>query len=258
MEEKTRVQSKSETFRDTLKPEGVQRVQKFIALSGLCSRRKAEELIKDGKVKVNDEIVSIGDCCLKSDKIEVNDEVISFDLEDMIYIVMNKSSGYLTTNSDEFGRLTIYNFLDEKDKRDNLFSVGRLDKDTSGLLILTNDGHFAQSIIHPSKEIAKEYIVQTEKELRIEHQRTIEEGIILDGYRLKPVEIRIIGQNKYVVVIYEGRKRQIRRMFDELGYEVSNLHRIRIGGLDLKDLNLNFKEYAFVTKKFLEEKIFEK
>lgn len=234
------------------------RVQKFIALSGLCSRRNAEELIKEGKVKVNGETISIGDSCLKSDKIEVNDKEISFNLNDMVYIVLNKSSGYVTTNEDEFGRKTVFDFLDEKDKRDNLFSVGRLDKDTSGLLILTNDGEFAQNIIHPSKEIAKEYIVITNKELRREDQTKLEEGVYLDGYQLKPTEIRRIGENKYIVIIYEGRKRQIRRMFEELEYTVENLHRIKIGNLDLKELALGFKEYAFVTRKFLEEKIFQK
>ena len=111
------------------------RVQKFIAVSGLCSRRAAEELIKQGKVKVNGETISIGDSCLKTDKIEVDGKVISFNLNDKVYIVLNKSSGYVTTNEDEFGRKTVFDFLDEKDKRDNLFSVGRLDKDTSGLLM---------------------------------------------------------------------------------------------------------------------------
>lgn len=234
------------------------RVQKFIALSGFCSRRKAEELIIDKRVKVNGETVSIGDSCFEKDKIEIDGKEIYFNSKEMVYIVMNKSSGYVTTNNDEFCRKTIYDFLDQKDKRDNLFSVGRLDKDTSGLLILTNDGDFAQSIIHPSKKIAKEYIVQTSKELRKDDQKILEDGIKLDDYKLKPLEIRRISQNKYIVIIYEGRKRQIRRMFEELNYDIINLHRIKIGGLDLKDLNLGFKEYAYVTKKFLEEKIFEK
>lgn len=232
------------------------RVQKFIAVSGLCSRRNAEELIKDGKVKVNGQTISIGDSCYKTDKIEVEGKVINFNLNDMVYIVLNKSSGYVTTKTDEFGRKTVYDFLDPKDKRDNLFSVGRLDKDTSGLLILTNDGDFAQSVIHPSKEVAKEYIVITNKELRREDQTKLEEGVFLDGYKLKPTQIKRIAENKYVVIIYEGRKRQIRRMFEEQGYEIENLHRIKIGNLDLKELALGFKEYAFVTKKFLEEKIF--
>lgn len=233
------------------------RVQKFIALSGLCSRRNAEKLIKEGKVKVNNKIISIGDSCLKTDEIKVNDKIISFNLENMIYIVMNKSSGYITTNSDEYGRKTVYDFLEEKDKINNLFSIGRLDKDTSGLLILTNDGEFAQSIIHPSKKIGKEYIVQTNIELKKDDQKILEEGIILDSYKLKELKIKRISQNKYIVKIYEGRKRQIRRMFKELNYDVLNLHRIRIGNLDLKDLDLGFKEYKFLTKKELKEKIFE-
>lgn len=233
------------------------RVQKFIALSGLCSRRKAEELIKEEKVKVNGSIVSIGDTCLQTDEIEVDGDIISFDTDDMVYIVMNKSSGYVTTKSDEFGRKTVYDFLKTEDNKNNLFSVGRLDKDTSGLLILTNDGKFAQSIIHPSKDIGKEYIVQLDKELRFDDEKTLERGIILDGYKLKSLEIRRISSMKYVVVIHEGRKRQIRRMFEELSYNVKNLHRIKIGGLDMKSLNLDFKEYAFYTKEDLEKAIFE-
>jgi len=232
------------------------RVQKFIAFSGLCSRRKAEILIDEGRVKVNGEVIKLGDSCLKTDKIEVDDKVITFDLNDLVYIVMNKSSGYVTTKSDEFERKTIYDFLEPKDNIDNLFSVGRLDKDTSGLIILTNDGHFSQSIIHPSKKISKEYIVQTNKELRKDDQKKLEEGIYLDSYKLKPTQIRRINENKYIVIIFEGRKRQIRRMFEELDYDVINLHRIKIGNLDLKELDLNFKEYKFVTKEFLEEKIF--
>lgn len=232
------------------------RVQKFIALSGLCSRRKAEELINQGRVKVNGDVITIGKTCLKSDKIEVDDKEIKFDLDDMIYIILNKSSGYVTTKSDEFGRKTIYDFLKKEDNKSNLFSIGRLDKDTSGLLLLTNDGQFAQSIIHPSKKITKEYIVITNKELRCDDQKTLEKGVILDDYQLKPLEIRRIGKNKYVVIISEGRKRQIRRMFEQLDYQVINLHRIKIGNLDLKDFDLNFKEYKLVTREFLEDKIF--
>jgi len=232
------------------------RVQKFIAFSGLCSRRKAEVLINEGRVKVNGELITIGDCCYKTDKIEVDDKIISFDLDELVYIVMNKSCGYVTTKSDEFGRKTVFDFLDSKDNINNLFPIGRLDKDTSGLLILTNDGPFSQNVIHPSKKISKEYIIQTNKELRKDDQKKLEDGIFLDEYKLKPLQIRRISENKYVVVIFEGRKRQIRRMFEELNYDVINLHRIRIGNLDLKELDIGFKEYTIVTKEFLEEKIF--
>jgi len=256
MGKKTRLQSKPSAFQKPLNSESLQRVQKFIAISGLCSRRKAEDLINEGRVKVNNETITIGTSCLKTDKIEVDNKQIEFDLDDMVYIVLNKSSGYVSSKSDEFGRKTIYDFLKKEDNKSNLFSIGRLDKDTSGLLLLTNDGQFNQSIIHPSKKITKEYIVQTNKELRHDDQKELELGVVLDEYKLKPLEIRRIGKNKYVVVISEGRKRQIRRMFELLDYEVTNLHRIRIGNLDLKDLDLNFREYMFVTKEFLEEKIF--
>jgi len=231
------------------------RVQKFIALSGLCSRRNAEDLIKEGRVKVNGKVIEIGHTCLKTDKIEVDEKEIEFN-EDFVYIVMNKSSGYVTTKSDEFGRKTVYDFLKPEDNFDNLFSIGRLDKDTSGLLILTNDGQFTQSVIHPSKKVEKKYIVQLDRELKFNDQRKLEGGVVLDNYRLKPLKVRKISKNKYVVIISEGRKRQIRRMFDLLDYNVENLHRIAIGNLDLKELEIGFKEYKFVEKEFLIEKIF--
>jgi 23S rRNA pseudouridine2605 synthase len=232
------------------------RVQKFIALSGLCSRRKAEVLIEEGRVKVNGEIISIGDQCLETDVIKVDDKEIKFNTQDLIYILLNKSKGYVSTKSDEFDRKTIYDFLDPKDNRDNLFSIGRLDKDTSGLIILTNDGQLTQDIIHPSKSIAKDYIAVLNHELTPSSLKVLEAGIELDDVQLRKCTIKKISDKKYKITLYEGKNRQIRKMFEKLDYEVVNLHRIRIGGLDLKELNIGFKDYVLVSKKFVEEKIF--
>lgn len=234
------------------------RVQKFIALSGLCSRRKAETLIEEGKVEVNGNVIGLGDQCLETDIIKVNGEEIQFNTKDLIYIILNKSSGYVCTKSDEFNRKTIYDFLDPKHNKENLFSVGRLDKDTSGLLILTNDGQLTQSIIHPSKAIEKDYIVTAEKELTPVVQKTLEDGIHLDDIKLRPCVIKKIGDKKYKVTLTEGKKRQIRRMFEEVDNTVTNLHRIRIGNLDLKDLKIGFKDYILVTKDFIEECVFDR
>lgn len=233
-----------------------QRVQKFIALSGIASRRKAEELIEQGRVKVNDKQITIGDKCLPTDKIKVNNKLINFDTDDKKYIIINKSYGYITTKSDELGRKTVFDLLKPQDRKKNLFSVGRLDKDTTGLLILTNDGDFNQQIIHPSKKISKEYIVILDKELENQDKIEIQKGIELDNYKLKRTHIKQIGELTYLVKIFEGRKRQVRRMFEEFNYNIVKLTRIRIGNLDLKDTNLKHGEYEIVSKEFLLKKIF--
>lgn len=234
-----------------------QRVQKFISLSGIASRRKAEELIEQGKVKVNGKVISLGDKCLPTDKIEVENKKIHFNTKDKTYIILNKSYGVVTTKSDELGRKNIFDLLKPKDRQDNLFSVGRLDKDTTGLLILTNDGDFNQQIIHPSKKISKEYIIKIDRELENQDKIQIQKGIELDNYKLKRTFIKPIGEKTYLVKIYEGRKRQVRRMFEEFDYNVLKLTRIRIGNLDLKDLNLKLGEYKIVTKDYLLKNIFD-
>lgn len=231
------------------------RIQKFIALSGLCSRRKAEELIKTQKVRVNNKLVSLGDMCYPDDEIKVDGMKIRFDIDDKVYIVLNKKKGYTVTKSDELSRKTVFDILKEKDKRSNLFSVGRLDKNTTGLLILTNDGEFTQSIIHPSKKISKEYRVTLDKRINQKNKDKIEKGLVLDGYKLGKCKIELLENTKLIIKIYEGRKRQIRRIFEMVGYRVTNLHRFKIGDLNLDELNIKDGEYKLVEKYFLEKEI---
>lgn len=228
-----------------------QRVQKFIALSGYCSRRKAEDLIKSGKVVVNDEVVSLGFQCFENAKILVNGKKIKVNFN-FKYLILNKKKGYVCSKEDKFNKKTIYDLIKIKDN--SLFSVGRLDKDTTGLIIITNDGQFNQRVIHPSKKIAKEYLVELNSFLSEKKKIELENGIILDGYKLKPCSINLVEKNKFKIIIFEGRKRQIRRMFEQVGLKVINLHRKKIGNLDLG--NLKFGESLEVSKNFLEEKIF--
>lgn len=235
----------------------IARVQKFIALSGLCSRRKAELLIEQGKVTVNGNVAKLGDQCLATDVIKVEGKKIVFDLKDRVYIVLNKPIGFVTTKSDEFGRKNVFDLIRANDMRENLFPVGRLDMQTSGLLILTNDGDLAQEIIHPSKKIRKEYEVELNTFLSDRHKQKIEEGLVLDEVKLSPCLIDRVSKKKYVVTIWEGRKRQIRRMFELKQYKVVKLNRRKIGGLDLEKLNIKLGEYRFVTKEFLENSVFE-
>lgn len=231
------------------------RVQKFIALSGLCSRRKAEELIEQDRVKVNGTISKLGDQCSPTDSIYVDGKKIKFDISDKVYIVMNKSKGFVCSNEDKYNEKTVFDLIDKRDFKSGLFSVGRLDKDTTGLLILTNDGDFAQKVIHPSSKIKKEYIANLNRNLENKDKVNIENGLILDGIRLSSCKIKEIGDKLYLVSIWEGRKRQVRRMFEMKNYNIFSLRRVRIGNLDLKSFGLNIGEYKVVSLKDL-DKIF--
>lgn len=130
------------------------------------------------------------------------------------YFILNKKCGYVCSKSDKFNRKTIYDLLTIDDN--SLFSVGRLDKDTTGLIIITNDGQFNQSVIHPSKKIKKEYLVELNKDLILNDRFLLEKGIILDGYKLKPCKIKALGENKFSVIIFEGRKDKLGRCLKKL------------------------------------------
>lgn len=226
------------------------RVQKWIANSGYCSRRKAEELIEKGVVKVNGSLAKLGDQCLISDKIEVSGKIIKAE-DKKIYIILNKPKGFVCSKDDPYNPQTIYDLIDEKDGKNLVKSVGRLDKPTTGLLILTNDGDFSQKIIHPSSSIIKEYLAHLDGNLSEIDKKTIERGVQVDGYRLSPCKIWNLKANSYVVRINEGRKRQVRKMFEARDLKVLDLKRTKIGGLDLKDLDIPLGKYKVVSKQDL-------
>ena len=222
-------------------------------MSGFCSRRRAEDLIKESRVKVNDEIVELGTKCLESDIIKIDNKEIKVN-QDLKYYILNKKFGFVCSKFDKFNKKTIYDLISVDDN--SLFSVGRLDKNTTGLIIITNDGNFAQRIIHPVNKIEKKYIVRLDKDLSQDNRNKLEKGIVLDGYKLNPCKIKNMSKNCFKVIISEGRKRQIRRMFEEVGLKVIKLHRYKIGNLDLG--NLKEGQYKQVDLKFLEKNIFEK
>ena len=231
------------------------RVQKWIALSGFCGRKNAEKLIEKGQVKVNDLQVSLGDHCYYNDKISVSGKVIRVPVNDFNYIVLNKPRGVITSKSDKQGRKKILDLLNSKDYKDNLFPVGRLDMNTTGLIVITNDGPFAQSFLHPSSNTSKTYSVVLDKPLSSEDKVEIENGVELEEGKLAGCRVESLGERIYKVVIFEGKNRQIRRMFHAYGYRVVKLERTNIGNLSLSKLGLKPGSYRIVTKSFLEKMI---
>lgn len=222
----------------------LERVQKTISNAGYCSRRKAELLIKKGLVKVNGTIITIGDKAdPEKDEIEVEGTIIKLD-EKKIYIALNKPKGYLTTLDDPRRRKTILELLDFKQR---LIPIGRLDKDSEGLLLLTNNGDFANKVMHPRYEVKKTYEVITEKNISDSDLKKLTEGIIIDDKKTSKAIVKRASPNKFLITIHEGRNRIIRRMVSHLNNEVLRLNRIAIGTIRLGNLRKRF--YRHLTKK---------
>lgn len=215
------------------------RINKFLAEKGLASRRGADEMIKSGRVTVNGKIAELGADVSENDKVEVDGAPISQGEVKLVYYVMNKPKGVVCTMSDDRGRKTVADLLPEKIGR--VFPVGRLDYDTEGLLILTNDGDLAYALTHPSREVQKTYLAKIEGVLTEKDLNPIRSGVELDGVLTKKCKAHIVETNKdYTKVhltITEGRNREIRRMFESIGKNVGFLKRIKIGTLTLSGLD---------------------
>jgi len=214
------------------------RLQKIIRDSTGISRRKAEMLISDGKVSINGEKAKLGDLADKGvDEILLNGKPLISN-EEQVYIMLNKPSGYITSRKDPEKRKTVYDLLPEEFK--HLFTVGRLDFDSEGLLLLTNDGDFAYTLTHPKFEIKKEYYVVIKGFLKDEEKEQIENGLDTKKIKSSPAKIKITKSNKgktsLYITIHEGKNREIRRIFSVFGYKVYKLKRVRVGSLKLEDL----------------------
>lgn len=225
------------------------RLQKYLADCGIASRRKSEQLIIDGKIKVNGIIIQelgkkIDD---KKDIIYYNDKKVIKDNK-FIYIMLNKPRGCVTTVNDQFGRTTVMDYIKDIDER--LYPIGRLDYDTSGLLLLTNDGDLAYKLTHPKHNIKKVYIAQICGTPTTEEIKKFESGLYIDNYKTSPAKIEIVKQDvKYTSVkieIWEGRNRQVKKMCQAINHPVINLKRIAIANLSLKDLKKG--DYRHLTK----------
>lgn len=211
------------------------RLQKYLAECGIASRRKSEELIVAGKVKVNGVIASIGDKVNpKHDKVTVSGKK-AVSVKKSVYIMLNKPRGFITTMSDEHDRKCVAELV--KGINTRVYPVGRLDRESEGLLIMTNDGEFANALTHPSKHVSKTYRVTIRPEITKEQATAFRNGIEIDGRMTAPADLRILEaqENRTVVevTIYEGRNRQIRKMFEALGIEVARLKRTKVGNLKL-------------------------
>ena len=212
------------------------RIQKIMSDCGFCSRRKAEELIREGRVKLNGRPVKLGDKAAVRDNISVDGQRIYVPKKKKnIYIMLNKPRGYVTTMSDELGRKCVTELLEGVDER--VYPVGRLDRNSEGLLLFTNDGAFANSIMHPAKQISKTYRVTVRPDIDDEQLVALSEGIELDGRKTLPASVvvkdKTPGRVVLLITIKEGRNRQIRRMCEAVGLEVARLRRISVGPLKL-------------------------
>ena len=217
----------------------VERVQKVIAASGYCSRRKAEELVRLGLVYINGDIASLGDKVSGNDYIEVEGNAIN-EKQDKVYYLLNKPRGIITSTIDDKGRKTVVDLIDDNRR---IYPVGRLDYDTTGLIIITNDGELANLLTHPKNNIDKVYIAKIEGLITKGNIRTLENGVVIDGKKTAKSKAKILRADKKTnttvveLTIHEGRNHQVKNMFKALGYNVIKLKRERISFLTVDGLS---------------------
>lgn len=230
-----------------------ERLQKFLAEAGVASRRKAEELIAQGKVKVNGKVVTEMGMKIDPAKDEVTylDKKVTTKDTKMVYIMLYKPEGYVTTAKEQFGRPAVMDLV--KGVKERIFPVGRLDYDTSGLLLLTNDGDLTYKLTHPKHDVDKTYIA---KLYGIPDEGALQKfrrGVVIDGKRTKPAKIQIIEKDKdgrfctAEIIIHEGRNRQVRKMCEAIKHPVAQLKRVATGDLKLGDLQKG--KYRHLTEK---------
>lgn len=212
------------------------RLQKYISQCGIASRRKAEELILQGSVKINGKTAVLGDKVYPNDKVYLRGKRIILPKNSNRYIMLNKPRGFITTMSDDRGRKCVAELVQNVGER--VYPIGRLDKDSEGMLILTNDGNFANKIMHPRNSVYKNYRVTVRPNIDEEQLIKLETGVTLDdGTKTAPAQVTVIhkeqGRVVLEMILHEGKNREIRRMCEALGLEVARLKRTQIGGVKM-------------------------
>ncbi len=217
----------------------MERLQKAIAASGYTSRRKAEDLIRQGRVEVNGEVITeLGFKVKKGDLILVDGKALEG--ENKVYYVFYKPKGCICSLSDELGRTTVIDYF--PDVKERIYPVGRLDYDTTGVLIMSNDGEFANLLMHPSSHLEKVYEVSVTGLVDGLTVHKLEKGIYLEGQKTLPCKIKIVGKDTehkttmLMIKLVEGKNRQVKKMFEAMGHKVKRLHRVQIGMVNLKGL----------------------
>ena len=231
------------------------RLQKYLAEAGIASRRKCEEYITDGRIKVNGKIINELGTKVNPEKDEIyfDDKKIE-NKEELVYILLNKPIGYVTTAKDQFNRDTVMNLIKIKER---VVPVGRLDMYTSGALLLSNDGHFVYKITHPKHEINKTYTVTLKGIVTKEDVEKLEKGVDIGGYTTKPAKVKILKTDieknisRLEITIHEGKNRQVRKMCEAIGKKVQALHRTKIGNISVKTLKIG--QWRYLTKKEIQE-----
>lgn len=224
------------------------RINKYLAELGVGSRRAIDKMIEEKKIKVNGVLAESGIKVDNNDKIIINGKPLNIEKKQKVYFILNKPKRVLSTAKDERGRKTVVDLIDTKER---IFPIGRLDYDTEGLLLLTNDGEIFNKVIHPRTEVYKTYLVEARGNINMTILNKLKRGIMLDDKITLPAKAKIIlADEKHTVLhfaIKEGRNRQVRRMFESVGHPVINLKRIMLGELNLDGLEVG--EYRPLTKK---------
>ncbi len=223
------------------------RIQKFLAHAGLCSRRKAEEYILKGRVRVNNAVVT-----RLGTKIDPDRDIVKFDGKTIrlkisaskIYIVLNKPGGYVTSCARQNSKIV----LDLIDIDERIYPVGRLDKDSTGLVLLTNDGDLHLKLSHPSFNHEKEYIVTTVHPVSDSALKKMAQGMVIDGVKTRKAAVKRLSENRFKIILKQGLNRQIRKMVKAAGNRVSGLHRIRMSGINIGNLKPGHWRYLTQTE----------